>query len=94
MVYRSLPNSWSQYDPTGSPPFEYLERRNLCIIWSEHDLLPNLDQSNLDVRFFRNRLRQEVIPYLESIQPALRKNLWQTAEILGEDLAVLEGLIE
>jgi tRNA(Ile)-lysidine synthase len=93
MVYRSLPNSWSQSIPIVRPLLN-IWREEISAYLVEHDLLPNLDQSNLDIRFYRNRLRQEVIPFLESIQPALRKNLWQTAEILGEDLAVLEDLIE
>jgi tRNA(Ile)-lysidine synthase len=93
IVYRSLPNSWSQSIPLVRPLLN-VWREEISAYLVEHSLRPNLDGSNLDVRFYRNLLRCEVIPYLESIQPTLRKNLWRTAEILGEDHVVMENLVD
>jgi len=93
MVYRSLPNTWSRSIPLVRPLLS-VWREEISAYLAERDLRPNLDGSNLDIRFYRNRLRREVIPYLESVQPTLRKNLWRTAEILGEDLVVLESMVD
>jgi tRNA(Ile)-lysidine synthetase-like protein len=93
MLFRSLPNSWSRSIPLVRPLLN-IWREEILDYLAEHDLSPNLDSSNLDVRFYRNRLRGEVIPYLESIQPTFRRTLWRTAEILGEDLIALESLVD
>jgi tRNA(Ile)-lysidine synthase len=56
-----------------------------------HQLPSRLDQSNLDIRFYRNRLRHELIPFLQSYNPAIRQNVWRMAEILrAEDEALDE----
>lgn len=51
----------------------------------EHDLKPRIDASNLDTTFFRNRLRHEVIPYLEQLNPNIREVLRHTARSLSDD---------
>jgi len=50
------------------------------------------DSSNIDTEFSRNYLRQEVVPLLEKLNPALVQNLCQTAKSLQEDEDFLEGL--
>jgi tRNA(Ile)-lysidine synthase len=59
-----------------------------------HQLPSRTDQSNLDVRFYRNRLRHELIPYLESYNPAVRQHVWRMAEILRADDEALEGIVQ
>lgn len=57
----------------------YLEERSLSF---------REDASNTDPRYFRNRIRHELIPYLEKeFQPQTRKLLAETALLLGDDYA-------
>lgn len=53
-------------------------------------LTPRLDRSNLDLTFFRNRLRHEVLPLLERLNPRLRETWWRMAEALAADYEFLE----
>jgi len=53
-------------------------------------LTPRFDRSNLDLTFFRNRLRHEVLPFLERLNPRLREIWWRMAETLAADYEFLE----
>ena len=57
-------------------------------------LTPRQDKSNLDTTFFRNRLRHEVLPYLESLNPNLRDVLYHSALSIADDYDFLEAEIE
>lgn len=89
MPYRSLPNAWSAIIPLLRP---------LLGVWREEvweylnvqGLNPSLDPSNLDERIFRNRLRHELIPYLETFNPRLRQSIWRTADILRQEDEILQ----
>jgi len=59
---------------------EYLEGKGLP--WVE-------DESNRDPRFVRNRIRNEVMPVLESMNPAVRETLARTAEVTRRELSTL-----
>lgn len=54
-----------------------------------HQLVPRQDQSNVDTTYFRNRLRYELIPYLESYNPGIRQVLQRTAKVAAADLELL-----
>jgi tRNA(Ile)-lysidine synthase len=93
MSYYSLPNPWSQEIPLVRPLLgvwreeilEYLKRQGLQ---------PNLDASNLDRRYYRNRLRHELIPHLEALNPGARRRIWITAALLRDEDEMLERLVE
>ncbi len=51
----------------------------------EHGLQPRFDRSNLDTTFFRNRLRHELIPLLETYNPRIREVLRRTARVVADD---------
>jgi tRNA(Ile)-lysidine synthase len=57
-------------------------------------LEPCHDNSNQDMRFFRNRVRQEVLPFLAQYNPQIRPQLAQLAELVAGDEALLVGLTE
>jgi tRNA(Ile)-lysidine synthase len=49
------------------------------------------DESNLDLRYDRNRIRHEVLPFLEKLNPAVEKTLARQAELFFEiDLHLTE----
>jgi tRNA(Ile)-lysidine synthase len=49
------------------------------------------DASNRDWRFYRNRLRGETLPYLETLNPGVRARFHQTAELLRDEDEALEA---
>ncbi len=60
----------------------YLEERGLP--WRE-------DVTNADPRFLRNRVRHELLPYLESrFNPRIKETLARTASILADEARLLE----
>lgn len=91
MSYSFLPNPWSRTIPLVRP---------LLGIWREEIDAENErqgrraieDPSNRDLRFYRNRLRHELLPYLAGYNPAIRSVLWRTADVLREDESLLENL--
>jgi tRNA(Ile)-lysidine synthase len=76
--------------------------RPLLGVWREeileycvsNEIKPCFDLSNQDVHFFRNRLRQELIPLLTSYNTQAKQHLWQLAMLAGEDDALLDKQAE
>lgn len=93
MQFRAVPNAWSQSIPLVRPLLG-IWRSDILHYLSDRELTPLLDRTNLDVTIFRNRLRHELIPYLEHYSPAIRQLLWRMAEVLSGDYEVLEAVIE
>ena len=52
------------------------------------------DPSNLGRAFTRNRVRLDLVPLLEQFNPAVRSVLARTADLVADDLAVLDALAE
>ncbi len=59
-----------------------------------HNLSPRFDRSNLDTTYFRNRLRHEIIPHLEEINPNVRVILTRTASVISAYYDVLRPQID
>jgi len=55
-----------------------------------HDLRPRFDRSNLDTTYYRNRLRHELLPNLETYNPRIREVILRSAAIISEDYAYLQ----
>jgi len=92
MAAHMLPNSWSDTIPLIRPLLR-VWRDDIEQYCKEHGLSAILDQTNLDTRLFRNRLRHELIPELETYIPGVRSRLWQMAELLQVDYQALEKII-
>jgi tRNA(Ile)-lysidine synthase len=92
MSYRSLPNEWSQEIALVRPLLGFW-RDEIMDYVAERNYQPIFDASNLDTQFFRNRLRHDLIPYLENYNPQLRQLIWRTAEILQEDYNIVDSNI-
>ncbi|MGD9093773.1 MAG: tRNA lysidine(34) synthetase TilS, partial [Anaerolineales bacterium] len=74
MSYYSLPNPWSDRIPLVRPLL-CVWREEIIVYLRERDIKPIIDASNLDTAYARNRLRHELIPTLETYNPAIRKAL-------------------
>jgi tRNA(Ile)-lysidine synthase len=76
--------------------------RPMLSIWREEieaycesmDLSPVSDQSNLDVTFYRNRIRHELIPILEQYNPGITTALWKMSNTLQADREILNSFID
>lgn len=92
MEFRTLPNAWSQEIPLVRPLLSTW-RADVLDYLAERGLRPVLDRTNLDITIYRNRLRHELLPYLESYQPAVRPVLWRMAQILKGDHEIIVQLV-
>ena len=54
-----------------------------------HNLSPRFDRSNLELTYFRNRLRRQLLPLLETYNPNIKALLHQTATIAAADHELL-----
>ena len=60
----------------------------------EHNLRPRFDASNLDTTIFRNRLRHELLPLLETYNPNIRETLRRTADVVMAEAEILRDAVE
>jgi tRNA(Ile)-lysidine synthase len=93
MAYRTLPHAWSEEIPLVRPLLG-VWREQVLAYCLENQLDPHFDATNLDTTFFRNRLRHELIPYLESYNPRARQLIWRTANTLSADYEAVSFLVE
>jgi tRNA(Ile)-lysidine synthase len=60
----------------------------------EHGIEPLEDLSNSDPRFLRNRIRHELVPLLDSLNPGFDSTLLRNAGVIGVDVEWLETQID
>src|SRR5205814_9157623 len=61
---------------------------------SRYALVPLEDTSNSDPRFLRNRVRHQLLPLLESMNPGIRATLLRNAEVVHVDVAWIDAQVE
>jgi tRNA(Ile)-lysidine synthase len=93
MQYRTIPTAWSNEIPIVRPLLGTWRVEILGYVVSR-GYAPVFDASNQDVKYFRNRVRNELIPALESYNPRLRRNLWQMGEILRDDYQFIQEHVQ
>ncbi len=59
----------------------------------QHQLMPRLDASNLSLSPLRNRIRQQLLPLLESYNPRMAETLLRTGRIASDDIDFLDEQI-
>lgn len=70
-------------------PLLEVPRAEIEAYCAAHNLQPCFDRSNLDTTYYRNRLRRELLPFLEMFNPGIRQVLLRSANIMAADYAYL-----
>jgi tRNA(Ile)-lysidine synthase len=60
----------------------------------QHGIEPVEDLSNADPKFLRNRIRQELLPLLEALNPGIQSALLRNAGVIQVDVEWLESQID
>jgi tRNA(Ile)-lysidine synthase len=90
MAWKSLPNEWSEDIPLVRPLLKTW-RSEVEAYCDAQGIQPLEDESNQDTTFFRNRLRHELIPMLETYNPQVRELLWRTADTVRSDYEMIHA---
>jgi tRNA(Ile)-lysidine synthase len=69
-------------------------RQEIISYISEHKLVPAIDETNWDQRYYRNRLRHGLLPLLESYNPQVRRTIYRMADILRGEQEIIEDVID
>lgn len=59
----------------------------------ENNIIYNEDSTNEDVEYVRNRVRHEILPQMEKINPMIRETLSNFSEYTRELDSMIEGLL-
>ncbi len=70
-------------------PLLVLTKQEIENFLLQHRLTFLKDSSNLNPDFFRNRIRHQILPYLENFNPHLKKHLARIATLVRDDLEIL-----
>jgi tRNA(Ile)-lysidine synthase len=92
-----LEAAWPDHPPLDLQlirPLLETPRAEIEVYCLEHGLKPRFDRSNLDTTYYRNRLRHELIPYLESYNPNIREVLRRSAQVISDDYSFLQAELE
>lgn len=91
MDYRSMPTQWSSTIPLLRPLLG-VSRKEIEEYCLSNQLEALEDESNTDIAFRRNRIRHELLPYLEDFNPEIRRAVLQASEIIRTEDEYLNGL--
>ncbi len=84
MQMHSLQPQWSENIPLVRPLLT-TSRAEIEAYCLENQLNPSIDESNADVRYFRNRLRHKLLPELGLYNPQIKERLIHLAEVTREE---------
>jgi tRNA(Ile)-lysidine synthase len=92
MQYQSaLPKAQDSQSPLALiRPLLNVSRKEIEAYCSEHQLAPRIDHTNFDTHMFRNRLRHEVMPFLETLNPNLQQVLSHTSHAIADDFDFIQ----
>ena len=84
----------SQPTPELIRPLLETPRVEIEVYCQKHNLSPRQDYSNQDTTLFRNRLRHELIPQLETYNPNIRQVLQRTAKVAAAEVEFLNEHVD
>ncbi len=73
-------------------PFLDISRSEILSYLEERQIEYRMDSSNAQPLYLRNRIRQELIPRLQSFSPGINKILSRQAQLIRDDHAYLDAL--
>lgn len=74
-------------------PLLAIEGRQVMAYLEQQNLDFQTDPSNVDTLYRRNRIRHELLPYLQTFNPAIRSSLQRLSKIMAEQAAWMEELV-
>jgi len=89
-----LPATGLTLSPKIIRPLLELFRPEIETYCREHELTPCQDTTNRDTTFFRNRLRHELIPYLETYNPNIRQIIQNMTKVVTADVDFLNHRLD
>ncbi|HSQ40338.1 MAG TPA: tRNA lysidine(34) synthetase TilS, partial [Anaerolineales bacterium] len=93
MNYRTILPAFDDQIPIVRPLLDAW-REETIVYCAAHGLRPRYDPSNDSLDFFRNRLRNQLIPVLESYNPRFREALKRTSLSLSGDHEILTRVLD
>jgi tRNA(Ile)-lysidine synthetase-like protein len=71
-------------------PLLAIPRAEINVYCQSQGLEPRIDHTNADPHYTRNRIRLELLPLLETMNPGIRKVLLHLSETASTDLEIIE----
>ena len=93
MVYHHILPEWDEKIPLIRPLLGVWREEVLAYIEDKH-LDPVIDQTNMDVTYFRNRIRHQLIPYLSVYNPQIKPVIWRMAAGLESDFELINHITQ
>ena len=92
MLPVSLNEGWDESIPLVRPLLGVWRNdiENYC---ANESLSPSLDATNNDTTYYRNRLRHQLIPHLETYNPQIRQVIWRTGRALAGDADTIASVL-
>jgi tRNA(Ile)-lysidine synthase len=90
MQFRSIHPMWSNSIALVRPLLK-TSRGEILAYCEENHLSPAFDQSNQDTKYFRNRIRQELLPELMTYNPRVMELLASMSDVITVDQSFLEA---
>ena len=89
MSYRTILPTFDADIPIVRPLLDTWREETVAYC-AANGLRPHYDPSNDSLNFLRNRLRNILIPTLETYNPKFREAVWRTVQSLNSDYAILK----
>jgi tRNA(Ile)-lysidine synthase len=92
MSYRTILPTFDADIPIVRPLLDTWREETVAYC-AANGLRPHYDPSNDSLNFLRNRLRNILIPTLETYNPKFRESVWRTVQSLNSDYAILKETV-